>query len=50
MSRFRKLSHTIWHCKLCTAEHNWHYVLTVIMWSQRYNVPCLQYSCPENST
>ncbi len=23
MSRFKKLSHTLWHCKLCAAEHNW---------------------------
>ncbi len=22
VSRFRKLSHTIWHCQLCAAAHN----------------------------
>jgi hypothetical protein len=24
MSRFKKLSHVIWHCKLCAAQHNLH--------------------------
>ncbi len=38
MSRFHKLSQTIWHCKLCAAEHNLHYVLSVIMWSQDHNL------------
>jgi len=23
MSRFLKLSQTIWHCQLCVAQHNW---------------------------
>jgi len=33
MSRFQKLSQTIWHCQLCGAQHNWYYVQWVIMWS-----------------
>ena len=37
MSRLKKLSHSIWECKLCAAQHNLHYVYQNIMCSQRAN-------------
>lgn len=34
MKEYHSLNHTVWECKLCSAAHNLHYVLSLIMWSQ----------------
>jgi len=31
MGNVQSLSHSKWECTLCGAEHNMHYVLSVIM-------------------
>jgi len=33
MNNDSSLTHSRWECKLCEAEHNLQYVLSVIMWS-----------------
>ena len=39
MNDLLSLSHAVWDCKLCAAEHNLHYVQQRIMRSQRDNMP-----------
>ena len=31
MDEYQSLSHTVWDCKLCAAEHNLQYVPSVIV-------------------